>query len=450
MIHKFNLAIFMWDEVLDAVLVEQSVLGPEIRLAERVPQTDTALAELSSKIAEFKTQDLGVSVAIPRRDVLLRTLPYPAVVQENLETMLPLEINRHLPLPEEDRAFGWTSLVDGEELFLQLVAMKNSALANRLAPFVAQEVPVDYALPCSLFLCGLMEKAPSLLLITDAQHTEICLCGGGLIRESLRITETESGAVVDAAQRLISRHQAWLGDGGVERIVGAGPVAFSESLKNELSVALGVAVQSLSAGKEVSGESDFELIPSEALVSALNPPPVTLNLTEARPHKFKMSRRAITMTALVLLLLTELIAWPILYANGPKATGKKLSQEIRALKKETAAVQEMKTEIRQMRTELSNLENLSQDQLSMMQVMKLITDVLPADAYLTTLQFEKSQQLKLQGYSETPSAIPSTLLELPFVKDIIKSDTNARAGSEYVQFIISFTLKEMTDESLAE
>jgi Tfp pilus assembly protein PilN len=247
--------------------------------------------------------------------------------------------------------------------------------------------------------------------------------------------------VIDKAQRMIARNHLWLGDEGVAQILSAGPVAISEKLQNLLSVALGLTAQPLNAPAEVSIAA-----PIEALRSALEVLPESLNLTEARKRKFSMNRRSITLTALASILLIQLIAWPILYAQAPKAAQSKWNRELREVKKETAQLQKTKTEIRQMRDELNNLEELSKDQLSMMQVLKMVSDGLPEDSYLSRIQFSKEGDLKLSGLSKNVSALSGTLLTLPFVKDIIKSDSNERSNSEYSSFNINFTVKDMAHE----
>lgn len=440
MIRKFNLSIFMWDEVLDAVLVEHSVLGPEIRLAERLPRSHEVLAELGDKIAKLEINDLFVRVSIPRESVLLRTVSYPAVVKENLETMLPLEANRHLPLPENDRAIAWTTAENDDELLLEMVAVKQSALNELLAPLAEAGLKADYALPASAFLAQWTDEKPTLILVNDAQHAEVILCSHGLLRETVLLNQPNAEKVVDTAQRMLVHNRKWLGDEGVTQIIGTGPIALSEELQNELSVTFGLTAKPLTAPDEENTE------PVEALRAAMENLPETLNLTEARARKFTMTRRTITISALAAVLLIQLIAWPILFAQAPRAAQDRLNRKIRQLKKESGPFQKMKTEIRQMRDELSGLEKLSQDQLSMMQVLKIVSDTLPEDSYLTRIRFNKERELSLTGQSKNPSALSGILLELPFVADITKSDSKERSNSEYSNFTLNFTVKDMTHE----
>lgn len=441
MIRKFNLALFMWDDVLDAVLVERSVLGPEIRLSERRPRSDKAWTELCEKIAALEINDPFVTVSIPRQTVLLRTLGYPAAVKDNLTTMLPLEANRHLPLPEEDRTLAWATAEAGADLQLQMIAAKQSVLTETLAPLLEAGLHVDYALPASAFISRATNQKKTLVLIHDTQHTEVCLCADGLIRESVLLQSPAAEQIMENAQRLLARHHGWLGDEGVEQIISAGPVPISEELQNQLSVAFGLSALPLNHPDGIKAAE-----PLEALLAALDERPESLNLTQARSRKFSMSRRAGILTALAALLLTQLIAWPILYAQAPRASESRLTREIRRLKKQSASLQQMKTEIRQMRDELGNLEKLSQDQLSMMQVLQTVSETLPEDSYLTRIQFSKTGDLKLSGLSKNAGSLSGILLKLPFVEDIVKSENKERSNSEYSDFTINFTVKDMNDE----
>lgn len=440
MIRKFNLALFIWDDVLDAVLVERTVLGPEIRLSERMPRAENTIVKLTEKLEALHISDLFVSVSLPRDATLLRTVSYPAVVADNLETMLPLELNRHLPLPENERALAWSTAIIGADLLLQMIAMKTSELTAHLAPFTERGLQIDYALPACAFISHWINPGPTLLIINETNHTELCLCGDGLVRDSALLTHTSDDAVLETAQRLMAAHRKWLGAEGVERIISAGPTPLSEKIKNELSVAFGLTAHPLNLPAEMASECQ-----QEALLTALNEFPESLNLTKARTRKFTMSRRALTISALATLILVQLIAWPILYAQAPKRTEAKLNQQIQRLKKDAAPLNTVKTEVRQMRAELDILERLSKDQLSMMQVLKMVSDTLPEDAYLERIQFEKTGQLALSGRSKNPSTLSGLLLGLPFVKDIVSSNTKERTSSEYTDFTITFTLKEMND-----
>lgn len=450
---KSNLVLIFRDRTVDAVWTEQSLLGPAIRLMERVPRDAQMPEFLAAKIRAADKTPARILVCLPRSMVMQRTLAYPVAVQNDLSQMLQFEAARHVPLPEADRriAFASAPLPGGKQIGVNLLAARNSEISALIAPLVAAGIPVDEVSSLSSLLVPSADGVPVLMILTDDAHIELALFANGLLQDSLLVSRHADGfgkeTLVDAARRMIVRHHETLGSEGIGRIICAGESELPEDFRNSLEVFFGVHLHALEVPEILQAVVSSSAAPvlTEALCASVAEPPASLNLIDRSGRKVPLSRRTLMVAGLCALLAAELIAGGLIRTFSPAMALKAAEHDTVELKRRAAPIQVVKNQNRELRSELEQLTTLGKTRVSIMGMMKTLSDTLPEDTYLTSIAYSRGDDIKLKGRSKVPDQLPQLIQSIPFVKTIEESDTGEKTD-EYYGFTISAALRSARDE----
>ncbi|MEI8206654.1 MAG: hypothetical protein WCG03_07235, partial [Kiritimatiellales bacterium] len=210
---RSSLILIFRDNTVDAVWLEQGLLGPAIRLMERFPRDEQLPELLAKRFREAEKTPARVLVCLPRATVMQRTLFYPVAVQNDLAQMLQFEASRHVPLPEADRrvAFASMPLPAGKQIGVNLLAARGTEISAFLEPLTAAGIPVDEVTSLSSLLVPDADSAPTLLVLTDDTQVELVLFANGLLYDSLLVGRQSAGfckeMLVDAARRMVVRRR---------------------------------------------------------------------------------------------------------------------------------------------------------------------------------------------------------------------------------------------------
>lgn len=443
-----TLTLLLWDEAVDAVMIEQSILGPSILLMERLPRDEAVFETLATRLAELDKMPSRTVVCLPRSEVVMRTMRYPAVVQNDLEQMVPFEATRHLPFPEAERCLGYAfaPAEDEKNLDVLLLAARRADVSRTLDAMQAVGLPVDAALVYSALTAT--ESEPAMLVISDVAHVELSLVCNGLVCDSMCLPRAGGPPLHSAVQQMIASNGPRLGLAGVGRLILAGPVPLAADQIEALSVTLGIEAEAPAVPEELAAAlSEFDAEPqADALLAVSSVPPPSLNLTESTRRSIPVSRRTKWMTGLAALLLIELVAGWVLWTNAPARARNSVEKDLTTMRRRAEPAQKLKDQNRVMRSELTQLHELVNTRVSVMELFKVLSDTLPEDTYLTDLSYERGGRMRIKGRSKEPDTLPALLLlEVPFVSTIEESDIGEKRG-EYHSFSMTVSLKGAEDE----
>jgi len=447
---KSNLILIFGDSTVDAVWLEQSLLGPTIRLMERFPRDEQMPDILAQRFLAAEKTPARVLVCLPRPMVMQRTLFYPVAVQYDLAQMLQYEAARHVPLPEADRriAFASVPLPDGKQLGVNLLAARNSEISALLEPLVAVGIPVDEVTSLSSLLIPADGSVPVLLILTDDVHIELALFANGLLQDSLLVDRQAAGTLVDTARRMAVRHREMLGAEGIGRVVCAGAAVLPEEYRNSLETAFGLHIHSLEIPENlrpaVTNFSAGTVLIEALCASAVEPPP-SLNLIDRSGRKVPLSRRTLIIAGLCALLAVELLAGWLIRTVSPAMALKSAERDTADLKRRAAPIQIVKNQNRDLRSELEQLDELGKTRVSIMSMLKVLSDTLPEDTYLLGITYSRGDDIRFKGRSKTPDRLPQLIQSLPFVATIEESDIGEKED-EYYGFNLSAALRSTHDE----
>jgi Tfp pilus assembly protein PilN len=449
-----SLILIVRDSAVDAVWLEQSLLGPAVHLLERFPRDGQTPEQVAQRLLAAAKAPARVLVCLPRSMVMQRTLVYPSSVQNDLEQMLQFEASRHVPLPEADRrtAFMAVPLPGGKQLGVNLLAARNSEISALLAPWTAAGIPVDEVSSLSSLLTPDAGDVPVLQILTDEAHIELALFSGGLLQDSLLMNRDAAGfgkeTLVDAARRMAVRHRALLGAEGIGRIVCSGPAELPEDFRSSLEVAFGMHLHTLDIPEMLRPAlSSVTAGPAltEALCAAVAVPPASLNLIDRSGRKVPLSRRTLIIAGLCALLAVELLIGWLVRTVSPAMALKSTERATVELKRRAAPIQPVKTQNRELRSELEQLDEMGKTRVSIMSMLKVLSDTFPEDTYLQAFNYTRGDEIRVRGKSKAPDNLPHLIQGLPFVSTIEASDTGEKEV-DYYSFDISAALRSARDE----
>lgn len=443
------LGVLLWDESIDIAMIEQSILGPSIRLMERLPRDENVFAAVASRLAALEKSPSRVVLCMPRSETVLRTLRYPAMVLNDLDQMVPFEATRHLPFPEAERCLGFASAVceDGKNIDVQLLAARKERVDEYISQLQAVGLPVDSVLAFSPLVAAGLGDLPSVLVVSDRGHTEIALICGGLVCDSMRVAETGAPPLGDVVQRMLASNEERLGAAGVARLVFAGPVALPADCKEALCVSLGLSATELAVPDAVEpalAEWNGDLFP-EGLAVANGTVPASLSLIEPTRQRMPMSHQSKWIFGLSALLLVELIAGWGFWTTAPGRAQGRVDKELAELRRRAAPIQRLKDQNREMYSNLAHLHDLVNSRMSVMEVFKTLSDTFPEDTYLMSVKYERGDEIRIRGRSKEPDKLPGLLLDIPFVSTLEDSDIDEKKG-EYHTFSMTVALKGASHE----
>lgn len=442
---KTTMCILFGDQTVDAAFVDHSMLGTQVRFVERFPRDEQLFETIAERMKAEEKTPARVALCIPRNTVIQRTLRYPAAAREELENMIRFEAVRHIPLPEEDRLMGWSTAdsPDGQQVVLNLTAARRADVRDLVDRFEQAGVPIDEAVAFSSAVSANLSDIPTLLVLADVGHIELCLYGEGILQDSQLLPRSMPGfspqRVVTAARQMVAKNKTWLGDEGISRILTGGAEPLKE-IEDELGTAFGLHVHPLEVPETEAAVLTEDQTPlAEVLLAASVVPEVTLNLIEDKKRKVPISRRTLVISALCILLAAELLAAYALKSGSPWLQRKKVAQEIQEMNRVTAKVQEMRTQNRTYRKQLIQLEQVCETRTSTMEMLKALSEALPEDTYLNGFSYD-GKQLTLKGNSKEPDKLPELVMALPFVDRLNTSDIGPKE-SEYHEFELSVSLR---------
>jgi Tfp pilus assembly protein PilN len=453
MLNRSSLCLILWDDGVDVVWTEQSVLGLSVRLMERIPMDDQPFETIAEKLSLAEKMPARVLLCLPRPLLMQRTLDYPATVQSDLENMIQFEAARHVPLPEADRRIAYASArwPEQDQLSVNLTAARQSAIAACIKPLEEAGIPIDCALAFAPLIAPPAETEPTVMVISDTEHVEVALFADGLLHDSLLVDRPAEDAAKETltgiVRRIAAQHRERLGAEGIGRVVFAGPVPLSDDIQQALSSSFGLPVHGLDLPEEFRpalDASDAEPL-MEALCAVAAEPPLTLNLIDQTNRKVPWSRRTLLVAGLCALFLIELsIGWAV-WTNAPAAKLKAVNQEIAQIKRRAAPVQTVRNQNRDLRRELNQLNELGRTRVSSMKMLKILSDALPDDTYLEGVAYQRGDDIRIRGRSKEPDKLPQLIQDLAFIETIEASEIEEKQN-DYYRFTLSAALRSMLDE----
>ncbi len=409
-------------------------------------------AVLKAELESRKVRTRGARVGIARQWATVKTIELPPAVGGNLAQMVAFELERHLPFPAEDASFDFTPLPaqKGSPLRVLVVASERRTVERALR--LLEEAGLrplalnvgSHDLPA--LLSGLSRKQRTVWLHAVGEEVDL-LCFDG---RDLALSRSVSGGDDDEALaaevgkslallRWEECHACWVSGNGASRLQS------SSALSALLQCPVSPPPWSPSARRAMAGiegaHSEFLAL---ALASAMAPrrPRISLLPAAQRPRQLHWSQ----LTTAACLAVAALLGIGVLLAQGiqDRRHLASVTEAIRALDPEVKSVEALIGEVEKKRRLLTTLKTVESSAIRPLPILKEITELLPADAWLTSLNVD-SKGVELTGQAAAANQL-IPLLENSQLLQSVEFASPVTKGRDKEQFRIRASLEKSTRE----
>ena len=403
-------------------LVAASIQGTRLEtfMVESEQPATTLRAELDQRRLAVRT----VAVGLPRAAVTVKPIELPEVGGE-LRDMVQFELERHVPFPSDDASFDYAALPSEAD------GSTTGTTARRVLIVAADRRVVDGAL-------RLVEEArlrPSSL--TVAAHDLQALVPSrsrGHIVWMHRVGETIALVFLTDGQLVLSRSVSTAEDEviaaeierslavtrwrGVDAVWVSGDDEVPESAEAPARILLGALVTAppytprarALLGQIAGAPAGAAQLAVAVAVAARRARPLQLLPLRLRPRRFTRQQLAAlgALAAAVILGITALLV-PGYRENRQL---KVIDRRIAALDGEVRTVEQTLQELERKRRLLTTFQSLESTAVRPLPVLRELTDLLPTDAWLTTVTLD-AKGVELTGQAASASALIPLLENSP-------------------------------------
>lgn len=417
-----------------------------------------------------KVKTENILVALPQADVIFRRLEIPAVKTENIRQILEFEIERHVPFPLKDVYFDFQIIEQkpNNKIELSLIATKKERVDYLLSLLGMAEVKytgVELTTQ-ALFAClNFQKKQPDNYLIVEIDYNEVeigIIQKGNFVfshstaKETLlttsNLTEEESkGLAANLSQEitfLTTSLQKNYDGFNIESIF-LGGVNVSASLAEylqemtqietnlwnpldgittssnfkegaaECAAAIGLALK----GLEVANKG-YNLLPTEEL-QALQ-----------KNDSFVLP---VVLGAIIVILA---LASGTSHIFKERNQLKEIEERLVTLQPQVAAVEKASKHYQRLKKQMQNLQSITQQPVSLLEVLKELTLKLPSDVWLERF-YITTKEVQLGGYADVASNIIPILEASPLFRDVKFTSTITSRGGGKERFKLKITLEHL-------
>jgi len=409
-------------------------LPPAARAAER----RQALAQAVLTFArENRVDTRRAYLCLPRADAAFNRVLLPAAARENLAQVLEYELEHLVPLPRDQVYFDFSVRELGEDrLEVLLMCIPRAVVRGYLEAledaFVRPRgiVLASTAIADYLAFCRGDAEGPIGLLIGAGEAVELALLAGGRLVASQLVPASRLAAPQDLSRSLARQ----LGDGFVapeevqlyrwQLANGVGP-ALPELGDGDL---LALAAGRLEAPAEFFEAEEPALLPAVgAALDAVREGTVPVNLLPAEGRRGYEEGLSLVTMVLVALAGVLLLVWGGSALVKDELLRRQVRDQLAAVAPEVREVKSLQDEIADLRKQLDILVAGQERRITML--LKELTDIIPADAYLTTFNV-RAERVTLDGFARSASDLIASLEKSKHFKNVTFTSPTTRMGDK--------------------
>ena len=384
---------------------------------------------------DHKVDTRRAYLCVPRQEAAFNRVLLPSAAKENMAQVLEYELDRLVPLARDQIYFDFSYRQIGEDrLEVLLMCIPRQAVAAHLealedafvrprAIVLASTAIADY-----LAFCRGQAEKPIGLLVAGGGAVEFALLAKGQLLASQLLPAQRVSAPAELS-RSVARQ---LADGAV-------PAEEVDLYRWELSnggppvPALGDAdLLALAAGRLDAPAEFFEsreptLLPAVgAALDAVREGTVPVNLLPVEGRKG--SEEGLSLATVVLVALTGvlLLVWGASALVKDEIIRRQLRDQVASVQPQVREVKTLQNEIETLRKQVDILA-ANDDKVTVL--LKELTDIIPADAYLTTMNL-RNEKLTLDGFARSASDLITALEKSKHFKNVSFTSPTTRTGDK--------------------
>jgi hypothetical protein len=404
--------------------------------ASQVDERRQALVEAVTEFAHAHDVDTTHTVlCLPRSDAAVTRVLLPAAAQENLAQVLEYEIENLLPLARDDVHYDYSVRPHGTERVEVLVlALPRAVVQGYLDALDAANVRprrvvlASTAIADYVTFCRGDAAAPLGIVVATPSATEVALVANGRLLAS-QLVPTARAADGAALERAIARQMA-------DELLDPEQVTlYRWTLANGTPVAsptdnddlLALARAKLGAADDVAAAPASTLPAVGAALAAVREGAVEMNLLPAELREAFDEGPSIATWILLAASVVLLLLWGGSVIAKDLMLRSELAAKLEAIAPDVREVKTVQSEIDELQRQVDILGPLQDGRVTTL--LKDLTELIPTDAYLTSLNLRGSR-LTLDGHARSASDIITALEKSKRFKNVTFSSPTTRQGDK--------------------
>ncbi|MHB8108951.1 MAG: PilN domain-containing protein [Syntrophorhabdaceae bacterium] len=397
------------------------------------PTPEELTDSVTKALADFGLGDAPLVITVPRSWIIVKNAEFPAVVTDNLSSVIAYELDRLTPFTPSEAMYDFSiTSEDNDKIRILLIVMRSETMrpylnALREAGLDVQKVATGltgFGTLCSILGDG---DKPSFCMTVRNDGYEGCLVRNGLI-----ILTASGDFTGDDREKNVSEIKA-----GIAPLVkkyeeqGFPPVVFVNAsspytrLENEIGIPV-MPVTREDMKKTFGIEADDSLTGSlGGLVETIWPGRKGFNL--ASKGLQAMPKNPVTRTTYVLLglILIAMILYLIIPLQLEKARLDRIEYQISIRKNEVKSIEGLKQESATIAADMAAIGNFKETTPMTIDIMKELTSLLPKTVWLTRSRIT-GETVEIEGYAASATELLPRLEQSPLFRKVEFSSPTIR------------------------
>jgi len=424
---------------------------------------DRSTAELHDQIRKFVKSNgfsrENIVFGFPRDQVVVRQVELPAEVEENLEQVIAAQVDRFEP-SEEERSYYDFLIIDRDEvnerISIQIVMVRKPLLEEYLAllrdldlyPAAVRYTSIGLQSILLAHKDGHPKRSAGVILDLNEDRVEIIVINRQRHLFSKSIPTPPSGTngiwLLNEVNLFIAGLEPRLDE--VVKIYLAGESA--ETLVGELRSSVEdceLLVENLSIGRKGIAESTVScILPAVGMalsgIGKLDSARLNLIPDEAR---LRGGRPSLVATyVLVAALVISMGGLAVRSVFQGQALLDEIEAEVQRMQVRVDEVFKLRDEVAERQAAVLELQEMMSGRQRVLVVLRDLTERIPDDSYLTSVQIQGKEVPSIQGFSDQASDLQNTLLQSEYLDNVKSSWINKDARTGKDRFNFSATIKE--------
>ncbi len=417
---------------------------------------EETISEVKRFVTQYRINTKSVSLSIPKEWGLIKFMDVPSPGEDTLGKLIHYEIERHVPFPIEDIYYDFQVMSKNGNSYRVLLVVVQKERIEKLKEFL-MEIPLQaetisltsFSILNAIELSGnntnVFKELSGLPKRSDVFASKDSLCGSLFMdQDEWEMAVMKDGSCIylknipfdrnrqldvlwDEVFNEINTTLARFSIGKIDRLVlsGNGSSEILQSIAEKSGIEVTVVDHFKSFSIPKKGMDMYKLFPSfGACLAGFGHGSLKINVL---PYKSRRNHKTGPfITKLSLLIILFLFGGLILSGIiKEKLYLQSIDEEIRKNKPEVAAIEKLSSELSAVEERHQFLLNEKVNNISKLELLAELTDIIPPDAWLTNLIFKDKNQndrhsgeIIISGFAESSSKLILLLENSVFFENV--------------------------------
>ena len=419
---------------------------------------EVLVRKIKELAVDGKMRSKRVVVGIPREHYFFRKVSLPPVSSDKLKPIIKNQVERMFPIRGDQMVYDYQDLGLGKNGGREVVVVgaKSPEIDEIMSVIKAADLELLRVDMREISLCNLLKSKEGqlkdpLVFLNISEETafiQLYVSGSPIICRKIALNGQTTGLenVIREVEKAIGFYtEISKEEKEIDRIFISGATAVLDRLLPHIVQSFKIKVEKLTrenVGIDLPGDFDLERL-GHALGLALSGYQVAVHTMDLLPRRVKRKRERdewIRMGVISLAILFLSLAFAIASVWRDEASLEKVQREIAAIEGRVNAARELKKEYEDLVRKVNTLNKLQAERAHWLIILKNLSEAMPEDAWLTSLDMEQGEPLRLSGNAASAATLIPLLESTPYLKNVkFEAPTTTRdyGGEEVETFRIT-------------